>query len=160
MNLYSVYTLINPQNNNIFYVGVTKYSLEARLSAHISNTYKSNYPVYKYMRTIPVKPIIRELEICSSLKECLSKELYWISEFSKQGKVLYNSIGNNKIPEDIKLIKPVPETYSTAKIPEKIHTELKVYCATNKENLIDFVGVAILEKLKIEGHKFLDKKLK
>jgi len=48
----------------------------------------------------------------------------------------------------------------TIKIPEKIHTELKVYCATNKENLIDFVGVAIVEKLKKEGHKFIDKKLK
>lgn len=48
----------------------------------------------------------------------------------------------------------------TIKIPEKIHTELKVYCATKKENLIDFVGEAIVEKLKKEGHKFLDKKLK
>src|SRR6185312_4743222 len=56
--------------------------------------------------------------------------------------------------------KQIKNAIKTIKIPEKIHTELKVYCATNKENLIDFVGVAILEKLKIEGHKFIDKKLK
>ena len=48
----------------------------------------------------------------------------------------------------------------TIKIPESVHTELKVYCATNKENLIDFVSEAIIEKLKKEKHKFIDKKLK
>ena len=48
----------------------------------------------------------------------------------------------------------------TLKIPETIHTELKVYCATNKENIIDFVEAAIIERLKRKKHKFIDKKLK
>ena len=38
----------------------------------------------------------------------------------------------------------------TLKIPEKIHKELKVYIASTDENMTDFAGLAIMEKLKLE----------
>lgn len=43
----------------------------------------------------------------------------------------------------------------TLKIPETVHKELKVYIAKTGENMTDFSGLAIMEKLKTSGHKFV-----
>jgi hypothetical protein len=43
----------------------------------------------------------------------------------------------------------------TIKIPEKVHTELKSYVAVNKVTIDEFAGMAIMEKLKQSGHKFV-----
>lgn len=41
------------------------------------------------------------------------------------------------------------------KIPPLVHKELKVYAAHSGENMDDVAGVAIMEKLKQLGHKFV-----
>ena len=43
----------------------------------------------------------------------------------------------------------------TLKIPESVHKELKVYIAKTGENMTDFSGSAIIDKLKLKGHKFV-----
>lgn len=45
----------------------------------------------------------------------------------------------------------------TLKIPESVHTELKVYIAMSGENMTQFAGLAIMEKLKASGHNFIIK---
>ena len=43
----------------------------------------------------------------------------------------------------------------TLKIPTNVHKELKIYAAKTGENMTDFAGLAIMEKLKASGHKFI-----
>lgn len=46
----------------------------------------------------------------------------------------------------------------TIKIPAKVHKELKIYIANNeKETMVDVAGYAIMEYLRIVGHKFSTK---
>lgn len=44
----------------------------------------------------------------------------------------------------------------TLKIPETVHKELKVYIAKSGDNMTAFSGMAIMEKLKTVGHKFVE----
>jgi len=49
----------------------------------------------------------------------------------------------------------------TLKIPIAVHKELKIYVASKeKENMEDVAGLAIMEYLKLQGHKFLKPKSK
>jgi len=48
----------------------------------------------------------------------------------------------------------------TLKIPENVHTELKVYVATQKEDMSDVAGYAIMKYLSDSGHKFVVKPIK
>lgn len=43
------------------------------------------------------------------------------------------------------------------KIPTKVHQELKVFVAQNKDNMIEFAGFAIMKELANRGHKFVNK---
>jgi hypothetical protein len=43
------------------------------------------------------------------------------------------------------------------KVTEVVHKELKVFVAQSDENMIDFVGLAIMKELKERGHKFVAK---
>jgi len=45
----------------------------------------------------------------------------------------------------------------TIKIPNDVHTELKVFVASKPDNIEDVAGLAIMEYLKINGHKFVVK---
>ena len=46
----------------------------------------------------------------------------------------------------------------TIKIPATVHKELKVYIANNEnETMVDVAGYAIMEYLRIVGHKFTTK---
>ena len=46
----------------------------------------------------------------------------------------------------------------TIKIAEAVHKELKVYAAKTGESMTDFAGIAIMERLKAAGHKFIKPK--
>lgn len=47
----------------------------------------------------------------------------------------------------------------TIKIPPKVHQELKRFVADNpQESMIDFAGFAIMNELRLRGHRFLKSK--
>lgn len=50
---------------------------------------------------------------------------------------------------------PMKDLRKNIKIPPLVHKELKVYAAHSGENMDDVAGVAIMEKLKQLGHKFV-----
>lgn len=95
---YKIYTLTNPINNDIFYVGQTVLSLQERLYGHLNQTGGSNRDKINYIKEIlsqGLKPIIKEVETihtkCYIDKASVNeRENYWIKYYRSIGCVLFN----------------------------------------------------------------------
>ncbi len=87
-----IYTLTDPRNNKIRYVGKTN-DLKGRYRAHCSSDYRKANPHRRNwvnsMKMDGVKPIMELLEICDEFnwKEC---EVFWISQLKSWGFDLLN----------------------------------------------------------------------
>jgi hypothetical protein len=88
-----VYTLEDPRNNSIRYIGITSSILSTRLSHHCTVLKGYNYKInwIKKLKKLNLKPIIKELDVCDSFEEALYFERYWIKQFKCWGFTLVNS---------------------------------------------------------------------
>lgn len=79
--------------------------------------------------------------------------------------LLVAAISVRKINIEINLESRKVELYicimKSIKIPEAVHTEIKIFLAKNTgETITEFVGYAALAELKNRGHKFSNKQSK
>lgn len=88
-----VYTLEDPRDNSIRYIGITSSLLSTRLSHHCTVLKGFNYKInwIKKLKKLNLKPIIKELDACNSFEEALYFERYWIKQFKCWGFTLVNS---------------------------------------------------------------------
>lgn len=88
-----VYTLEDPRDNSIRYIGITSSLLSTRLSHHYTVLKGFNYKInwIKKLKKLNLKPIIKELDVCNSFEEALYFERYWIKQFKCWGFTLVNS---------------------------------------------------------------------
>ena len=102
-----IYTLQNPINNTIFYVGRCATSLKTRMSGHLASLKngegnKNKCAVLKEIIDLGLFPIIEEIESfnCSCYEDervVNDAEKYWICQFRAWGFTLTNSIGIKSI---------------------------------------------------------------
>lgn len=92
--IVSIYTLTDPRNGEVKYVGKTEMTLQKRLNLHTcigksidKRTYKMNWIIS--LLSLGLKPNIEEVEVCqySDWEEC---EKFWISMFKFWGFKLTN----------------------------------------------------------------------
>jgi hypothetical protein len=90
MEIY-IYTLKNPNTNEIRYVGQTN-DLKRRLNRHVTNSrsFKDNRHVSNWIRSLSDIPIMDVIETCDySLRN--EREQYWIDYYKNQSFDLCNS---------------------------------------------------------------------
>ena len=89
-----IYILIDPNTNKIRYVGMTKLSLEHRLSLHLREKTKLTHKSYwiQSLKKDNKKPIISQIDSSDNVEELSRKEIYWIQYYLKQGEKLTNYI--------------------------------------------------------------------
>ena len=93
-----IYSLKDPRNNQIKYIGQTKFNLNKRFNEHIRNTkYKNtkNHAVYKWINELlelNSTPIIEVVEVVK-LGELNRREKYWISYYDNLKNVTIGGTG-------------------------------------------------------------------
>lgn len=89
-----VYSLINPKNGLVFYIGSTQYSLSFRLNAHL--TTKATSEVYSYIKHHQIRPEIVLLQQCEgfNVRDLLTSERKWVEKFLNDGIYLCNKAYN------------------------------------------------------------------
>lgn len=100
--VYKIYSLINPDTNEVFYIGQTSAELKYRLLGHLSKTDKNKQKA-EYIQTIMLqgkRPIIKELETINVLcyaDKCFvnERELYWMKHYKSNGSTLFNIFGSS-----------------------------------------------------------------
>lgn len=96
---YTIYKLIDPETNEVRYIGLTFNTLKQRLKSHYSEkskSHKSNW--VQKLRSRGLKPIIESIESdISSYDEVCEREIYWIDKLKNEGHSLTNmASGGNK----------------------------------------------------------------
>lgn len=101
-NNYKVYCLIDPRDNSIKYIGITKRNLEIRLKEHIND--KKSKKTYKAfwinkLKSLNLKPIIKLLE--GSLNSINAKELeiFYIAKYRLGNKLTNSTAGGDGVRE-------------------------------------------------------------
>lgn len=91
----SIYTLTNPENGQVFYVGCTSKPIEKRLQA--------GYPcdTFLLLKSKSIKPFIEVIDTCHP-HEAKHLELYWIWQmkcwgFTLENKAFYPSYSNRVV---------------------------------------------------------------
>ena len=82
-----IYTLTNPVDGLIFYVGATTRPLNRRLSQHISDC---KNVIFHRLKKAGIRPIIEELERCEGYLAPMYTERYWIQQMKTWGFKLIN----------------------------------------------------------------------
>jgi recombination protein RecA len=104
--MISIYCLINPLNNKLFYVGKTDGDLNNRLSNHLSACRELKTPTHIQIHSIVsngLKPIIKLIkgdlrnEIREDWAAAIRVETFWINHYYQKGFLLKNIINLNKI---------------------------------------------------------------
>lgn len=103
MHKYSIYKLINPIDNSVFYVGITNQELSKRLGCHISESISSSYHCMSKKQMIifhiincGLRPVIELIESVESnnaeetYKLARKKEDEWIDNHNNSGIILTN----------------------------------------------------------------------
>lgn len=87
---YVVYILIDPKDNAIHYVGMTRFP-HRRLAQHISE-YKGDEKSewIRNLSSSKLKPILKIVEDNLTAEEADARETYWIKYYQSQGATLYN----------------------------------------------------------------------
>ena len=96
-----IYTLADPRDNVIRYIGITKTSLNRRLAGHIHDC-KSKKPTHKinWIKSLlleDLKPIIQLIDEVDDTF-AYDEEIYWISQFKTWGFNLVNSTNGGEVP--------------------------------------------------------------
>jgi group I intron endonuclease len=96
---YTIYSLIDPETNEIRYIGLTFNDLKQRLKSHCSeksNSHKSNW--IQSLKQKGLKPIIESIEDnILSYDEVCKREIFYIDKYKSEGHRLTNmSSGGNK----------------------------------------------------------------
>lgn len=93
--LFKIYTLSNPSNGQVFYVGHTRKRLAERLSVHRSKamTTLHDCPVYRYIRRMEHRPLIELVEEveCVHVNEARKVELFWYNMLKYWGFDIVNA---------------------------------------------------------------------
>lgn len=147
MKEYSIYGLFTDNPERFFYIGITMNPIEIRLSDHLSNT-RTGVETNKKKSLVIIDNKFSIKITCIELfygnwKDALKREVKVINKYLLEGHPLTNKISGER------------QSVKTLKIPQSVHKELKVYLARTGENMTDFSGLAIMEKLKSSGHKFI-----
>lgn len=87
---YKIYALINTISNEIRYIGLTKNSLNARLSKHLRDKYKT-YKTNWINSNKPNIGIILIEENIRTKEEACSREIFYISKLKEEGYKLVNT---------------------------------------------------------------------
>lgn len=98
-----IYTLTNPINNLVFYIG-SAYDVERRFFQHINDsTYYSGKNLTKYINKMNCRPVIEVVDeiLVMNKREALKTEIYWIDQFRQWGFRLTNSQFNLSKISDI-----------------------------------------------------------
>ena len=90
-----IYVLIDPETNEIRYVGKTIQSLKVRLTNHLYSVSKHNPYKFNWIQQLKSKkliPIIMEIEICDE-NNWAEREKFWINYYKKISKLTNLTIG-------------------------------------------------------------------
>ena len=150
-----IYSLVNPLDNMVFYVGKTQSVLSNRLIGHLSE--KLSLTEYKNKRKIDIistlkgkqlKPKIELLEIVyvTDINETCEREIFWINYFKANG----HPITNTKLVDGTYLDKGEidAQTQRTSQIQE-----IEAYCSEIGLPLGELVSDHKRLRLEIEGLK-------
>jgi hypothetical protein len=92
-----IYCLKNPlENNKIFYIGKTTYSIDRRLNGHLAKRNKNNEKnrLINLILDAGMDIIIEEIEFVDNISILDERERYWVEKFSNEG--ISNKIFNIK----------------------------------------------------------------
>lgn len=87
MGKISIYTLTNPINNNVYYVGITAYPTKRFLN-HLKTADTSK--TTGYLVSLGLQPIMHEIDSCDNDQHKYRIEEYWIHQFRCWGFILDN----------------------------------------------------------------------
>lgn len=96
---YTIYKLIDPESNEVRYIGLTFNTLKQRLKSHYNENAKSHKCYWiKKLKLQGLKPIIESIEEnIGSYEEACEKEIYYIDYYKNNGHKLTNqATGGNK----------------------------------------------------------------
>ena len=122
---YKVYTLTDPRNNTVFYVGMTK-NPEERLKSHIKG--HGSPPQERDAAIVSIlkdgyKPVLDVIDTATSEMDALSKERYWINHYLTINPDLTNKSFIRTVPQETRRHKrtegdivEVPDGYIVATI--------------------------------------------
>lgn len=88
--MHLIYTLIDPKNNQVFYVGRTARSLHKRLQGHLQDGKNKKSSKGRKIASILARgelPLIVEIDRATTIKEAIEKEAEWIFYYKRTGKV-------------------------------------------------------------------------
>jgi predicted GIY-YIG superfamily endonuclease len=92
--IYSIYTLSDPRDGIVFYVGITNGPLSKRLYGHTVGKITYKTPKDGYVRMIQedgAEPAINCIDsICDNKEDALILEMYWINKLRAAGHPLQN----------------------------------------------------------------------
>lgn len=91
MDIHYIYTLINPRNNQVFYVGMSK-NPKRRLNGHITASKLDKYKRHKYIKsllTIGIRPVIKIID-CIDGDGWKELERFYIDYYKAIGYELVN----------------------------------------------------------------------
>lgn len=92
----TIYALLDPHNECVRYIGVTKRTPEQRLHSHLKAAKAgSTYRVHNWMRKIVVKPLLRVIELCDE-RSWSDAERRWIAHYRSLGCELTNITGGGE----------------------------------------------------------------
>lgn len=117
-----IYTLEDPDTNEIRYVGKTIKSLSNRLTHHIYSCKRENNHRTNWIKSIfkkGKKPIIKMIDFCP-WDESQKLEMFWISKFKEQGFNLVNMSDGGEGNIGLKLSEEVKENLILA-VSKKIY---------------------------------------
>jgi predicted GIY-YIG superfamily endonuclease len=99
--MYFVYTLVDPRDNAVRYVGITN-DVYARFSQHIrceGNNITKNRWITE-LRELNQMVIMRTIETAETIEEVRKREAYWIQQYTSQGANLLNITGSKSFTFD------------------------------------------------------------
>jgi len=97
--MVKIYSLIDPINNNIRYIGKTITPLNERLKVHINQSKKAIKPTHKeaWIKSLILKgerPIIKLIEEVE-IEKWVEREIYWIKHYPKLTNISIGGDGGN-----------------------------------------------------------------
>lgn len=88
-----IYVLLDPVLGTVRYVGLTKLTLEKRLTLHLrqaKNAKHLNWHRLNWIRSLEKTPIIKQIDSANTTEDLKEKEIWWIRFFRKKGCKLTN----------------------------------------------------------------------
>lgn len=159
---YTIYKLIDPNTNEIRYIGLTFNDLKLRLKSHMSEPGKSHKIHWiKNLKKQGIRPIIESIEEnISTFDEACEREIYYIDYFKSLGCDLtnMNSGGNKnkKMSEESrkKMSESQKKRYETFKL--ELSDEVKIILSNKSKER--FKNPDEREKLRISNKRYEDSK--